>query len=178
MPDRVRFGRRLSACAAALLLAVVCCPVAASARNTAEAPQAAEVDARPTFADMLAKARTGDPRAQCEVGVAYLNGDRVAQDFRQGLAWLTQASDAGFGYARYVLADVYSRGYAGVPASDANAYYYATLAAASSSLGEKYKDRAIKLRDASAERLSTAQVTGLQAKAALAPLNGMADNEN
>ncbi|EFL53201.1 Sel1 domain protein repeat-containing protein [Solidesulfovibrio fructosivorans JJ]] len=178
MPDRVRSGRRLAACAAALFLVVMCCAPAVSAQKTADAPEAADIDAPASFAAMLAKAQAGDPRAQCEVGVAYLNGDHVSQDFRQGLAWLSRASDAGFAYARYVLADVYSRGYAGVPASDANAYYYATLAAASSTLGEKYKDRAIKLRDASAARLGPAKVAGLQAKAALAPLSDMVDNAN
>ena len=123
------------------------------------------------FPGLLALAGNGDPKAQCAVGIDYLNGRRVAQDYRLGLHWLSKASDAGFAYARYVLADVYSRGYAGVPVDDASAYYYASLAAASSSLDDKVRERAAKLRDASAKRLSTAQLAAMQAKAALAPLD-------
>jgi TPR repeat protein len=124
-----------------------------------------------TFEELVTSAQAGDARAACEVGVAYLNGTRVAQDFRQGLAWLEFSSDRAFGYARYVLADVYSRGYASVPISDESAYYYASLAAAASSLPEKYRQRAVKLRNACAKRLTAAQIASLQARAALAPLD-------
>ena len=120
---------------------------------------------------LMSKAESGDAKAQCELGVAYLNGQNTAQDFRKGLAWLTRSSDAGFAFARFVLADVYSRGYAGVPVDDEKAYFYASLAAASSSLAEKYRERAVKLRDLSAKQLTAAQLTSLQAKTALAPLD-------
>jgi TPR repeat protein len=108
--------------------------------------------------------------------VAYINGTHAAQNFGQGLHWLHRSSEAGYGYARYVLADLYSRGYGGVPVSDAQAYYYASLAAASSTLPEKFREKAVKLRNASARRLSPAELTGLQAKAALAPLDAVAGN--
>lgn len=173
MPAHARVTHCLSACAVVLLLAAWW-PAAVPAQNTPQTPEETTLDA-PTFAGTLAKARAGDPEAQCEAGVAYLNGDRVAQDFHQGLSWLTQASDAGFGYARYVLADVYSRGIAGVQVDDENTYYYASLAAASSTLSDKYRERAVKLREASAKRLSVAQLANLQAKAALAPLTPMAE---
>ena len=133
-----------------------------------ESPLQEKVD---PFPGLLEQAGNGDPKAQCEVGIDYLNGRRVAQDYRLGLHWLTKASDAGFAYSRFVLADVYSRGYAGVPVDDASAYYYASLAAASSSLDDKVRERAAKLRDASAKRLNTAQLTAMQAKASLAPLD-------
>lgn len=134
-----------------------------------------EVRTRPaTFEEWLPLAENGDPEAQCNIGVAYLNGTKVAQDFTKGLAWLVRSSDAGFGYARYVLADVYSRGYAGVPVSDERAYYYAILAAASSSLSEKYREKAVKIRDACGKRLTPAQMTQVQASTALAPLGAVA----
>jgi|GEM_PF-3514957 len=120
---------------------------------------------------LMSQAEAGDAKAQCELGVAYLNGQNTAQDFRKGLAWLTRSSDAGFGFARFVLADVYSRGYAGVPVDDEKAYFYASLAAASSTLAEKYRERAIKLRDLSAKQLTPSQLASLQAKTALAPLD-------
>ena len=130
-----------------------------------------EASARPsTFEAWLPLAEAGDAEAQCHIGVAYLNGSNVAQDFAKGLAWLVRSSDAGFPYARFVLADVYSRGYAGVPLNDEKAYYYADLAAASSTLSEKFRDRAIKIRDACAKRLTPAQLARVQAMAALAPL--------
>lgn len=122
-----------------------------------------------TFDAWMPLAEAGDPEAQCQVGVAYLNGNQVAQDFQRGMAWLIRSSDAGYGYARFVLADVYSRGYAGVPVNDEKAYYYASLAVASSTLLEKYRDRAVKIRDASAKHLTAAQVSRLQAMAVQAP---------
>jgi TPR repeat protein len=159
-------------CRAAILLAVFVL-LAVSAAGAGPMPE--ETKSRPTsFEGWLPLAEAGDAEAQCNIGVAYLNGNKAAQDFAKGLAWLSRSSDAGFGYARYVLADVYSRGYAGVPASDEKAYYYATLAAASSSLSEKYRDKAAKIRDASAKRLTPAQITRVQASTALAPLDAVA----
>lgn len=152
-----------------LLLAVVFLfaarPVSAAATDDVHFEDTAAMEA------LMFQAESGDAKAQCELGVAYLNGQNTAQDFRKGLAWLERASDAGFGYARFVLADVYSRGYAGVPVNDELAYYYASLAAASSTLVDKYRERAVKLRDLSAKQLTSSQLTNLQAKAALAPLD-------
>ena len=127
-----------------------------------------------TFDTWLPLAEAGDPEAQCQIGVAYINGNQIAQDFRKGLAWLVRSSDAGYGYARFVLADVYSRGYAGVPVNDEKAYYYASLAVSSSNLLEKYRDRAVKIRDASAKHLSPAQINRLQAMTTQAPRDALA----
>uniref|UniRef100_I2Q153 Sel1 repeat protein n=1 Tax=Desulfovibrio sp. U5L TaxID=596152 RepID=I2Q153_9BACT len=149
---------------------LLCAAPRVQAQALSPGPEEAAASAA-TFEDLVARAQAGDAGAACEVGVAYLNGTRVAQDFRQGLAWLVLSSDLAFGYARYVLADVYSRGYAGVPISDENAYYYASLAAAASSLPESYRQRAVKLRNACAKRLTAAQIASLQARAALAPLD-------
>jgi len=143
----------------------------ASAPAPAPAQEAALQEKGDPFPELLAQAGNGDPKAQCAVGIDYLNGRRVAQDYRLGLHWLTKASDAGFAYSRFVLADVYSRGFAGVSPDDELAYYYASLAAASSNLDDKVRERAAKLRNASAKRLSATQLTALQARAALAPLD-------
>jgi len=124
-----------------------------------------------TFADWLPMAQEGNPEAQCQIGVAYLNGTGVSQDFTRGLYWLVKSADAGYAYARFVLADVFNRGYAGQPVNYEKVYYYASLAAASSALPEKYRDRAVKLRDSSAKQLRPAQVTRIQTMTALAPLN-------
>jgi TPR repeat protein len=154
--------------------------LAAAALGRAGAAVAAQVQEFPLeqAADpvpgQLELARNGDPKAQCDIGIAYLNGRHVAQDYRAGLNWLTQSSARHFAYARYVLADVYNRGFAGVPVNDELAYYYASLAAASSTLPDKIRDRAAKLRDASAKRLSPAQIMALQAKAAKALLDAAA----
>lgn len=170
MPARWTLARFAGGC---ILPFFILCLLAASPAGTEtdrdEAPQQTD-----TFQSLMTRAQAGDAKAQCDVGVAYLNGTKVAQDFRKALFWLSKASDGGFGYARFVLADAYSRGYAGVPVDDEKTYYYASLAAAASALPEKYRDRAIKLRDMSAKRLTTAQVSGLQAKAALAPLDATA----
>lgn len=158
-----------------LVVVMVAMPVRAETTTPVDADNAAmapdDAATLETFDTRLAKARSGDAQAQCEIGIAYINGTTVPQDFRQGLDWLHRSAESGFGYARYVLADLYSRGYGGVPVSDESAYYFASLAAASSSLSDKYRERAVKLRNATAKRLSPAQLTGLQAKAALAPLD-------
>ncbi|WP_075352851.1 SEL1-like repeat protein [Desulfovibrio sp. DV] len=156
-----------------LALAALAGPGAAIAGQPQEFPLEQAADPVP---GQMALAENGDPKAQCDVGIAYLNGRHVAQDYRLGLHWLTKSSDSGFAYARFVLADVYNRGFAGVPVNVELAYYYASLAAASSTLPDKIRDRAAKLRDAGAKRLSTAQITGLQAKAAMAPLDAAVGN--
>ncbi len=168
MPKRSRLsGRRIAGgCLFPLLLCLFGATPAWCGTEAGRIPEQAA-----SFAAVMHRAEAGDTKAQCDVGVAYLNGVKAPQDFRKGLAWLSRSSESGFGYARLVLADVYSRGYAGVPVDDEKAYYYAALAAASSALPDKYRDRAVKLREASAKRLSPAQVAGLQAKAALAPLD-------
>lgn len=157
-----------------LLWAAPACP-ALSAGNADSQDNPLELAADPAPGQM-ARAENGDPKAQCDIGIAYLNGRHVAQDYRLGLHWLTKSSDAGFAYARFVLADVYNRGYAGVPVNEELAYYYASLAAASSTLPDRIRDRAVKLRDTAAKRLSAAQITGMQAKAALAPLDAAVGN--
>jgi TPR repeat protein len=175
MSERTRFPRRLGLPAAVLAFAVWLPATVSAQQNPPDVPDTA-VSAQ-SFDAAITQAQAGDPRAQCEVGVALLNGEHVAQDFKKALAWLTVSSDSGFGYARYVLADVYSRGYAGVPVNDEYAYYYASLAAASSSLPDHFRERAVKLRDASAKRLTVAQVTQVQARAALAPLGPASESE-
>ncbi|WP_300157473.1 hypothetical protein [Solidesulfovibrio sp.] len=165
----------------ALVFSVLCLSFLAAPLARAASPASPDaapkgLDGPEPFTVKLAKAQSGDPRAQCALGVAYVNGTSVPQDFRQGLHWLHRSSESGFGYARYVLADLYSRGYGGVPVNDAQAYYFASLAAASSSLAENYRERAVKLRNASAKRLTPSEVAGLQAKAALAPLDAVAGN--
>jgi TPR repeat protein len=169
---------RPAAIFAALFLCFFTAPSARADTTASPDPDdAVQAFAAPeTFETALAKAQAGDAKAQCALGVAYINGTSVPQNFGQGLHWLHRSSEAGYGYARYVLADLYSRGYGGVPVSDAQAYYFASLAAASSSLPEKFREKAVKLRNASARRLSPAELTGLQAKAALAPLDAAAGN--
>jgi uncharacterized protein len=158
------------------LMAATPVPSDSEQGTTSSGPQPAAMLPLPpeTFPSLLARAEAGEADAQCNVGVAYLNGDKTAQDFRKALLWLSRSSDKGFGYARFVLADVYSRGYAGVLVDDAKVYYYASLAAASSSLPEKFRERATKLRDTSAKRLGAAQVAAIQAKAAQAPVDAAA----
>ncbi|HML53067.1 MAG TPA: sel1 repeat family protein [Solidesulfovibrio magneticus] len=171
-----RFGLRLWGVLTllALLWAAPACPsLAAATADFQDNPLELAADPIP---GQMERAENGDPKAQCDVGIAYLNGRHVAQDYRLGLHWLTKSSDAGFAYARFVLADVYNRGYAGVPVNEELAYYYASLAAASSTLPDRVRDRAVKLRDTAAKRLSAAQITGMQAKAALAPLDAAVGN--
>lgn len=146
------------------VLAVACVAAVVRAQG-ADLPGSAPM----SLAVLSQSALAGDPKAQCNLGVALINGDHVPQNFAAGLHWLFLASGQDFGYAHYVLADLYSRGYAGLPVSDEQTYVFASLAAASAGLPESYHLRALKLRTQAARRLSPSRLAAIQASLAGLP---------
>jgi len=134
---------------------------AAEAEVAAEAP--AEAPKKPeTFAEWMALAEKGDPEAQCNVGVYYVNGASVPQNFHLGVEWLSRSADQNFSYAQYVLAGLYTRGVGDLPPDTLKAYFWASLSAAATDLPEKHLHKAAKIRDANRDRLTVEQLRQAQ----------------
>lgn len=118
-----------------------------------------------SFEAWLALAEKGDPEAQCNVGVFYLNGEKVPQNWERALAWLTSSARQDFGHAQYLLADLYSRGGRGIPMDGKKAYFFAVLAAAAKDAPETTRLKAIKIREWFRDRLSPADMAKVQSMA-------------
>ncbi len=143
--------------------------VAWAQQNTG--PMATEVeqpkDSEPeTFGEWMAKAREGDPKAQCNVGIFYVNGDSVPLNVRQGVEWLRRSADQGFSYAQYVLAEIYTSGESDLDANTQEAYFWASISAAATDLPDKVLSKAAKLRDLNQDRLTQDKIRAVQDKTA------------
>lgn len=115
-----------------------------------------------TFAEWMANAEKGDPEAQCNIGVFYVNGESVPQNFHLGVEWLARSADQDFSYAQYVLAGLYTRGVGDLPPDTLRAYFWASLCAAATDLPEKYLRKAAKIRDANRDRLTIEELRKAQ----------------
>ena len=96
-------------------------------------------------------AEQGNTGAQFYLGVAYANGEGVPQDDAEAVRWYRQAAEQGNTGAQFYLGLSYGQG-RGVPQDDVTAHMWLNLAA-SRSTGED-RERAVKARDAVAERLT------------------------
>lgn len=89
---------------------------------------------------LMAKARSGDPAAQMEVGLAYA----ARGDWKRAAAWMREAAIAGVAEARLRLAEQYRQG-RGVPADPLEAFIWTRSAAeqglpeAQLALGDAYE---------------------------------------
>jgi TPR repeat protein len=63
---------------------------------------------------VLAKANAGDAEAQGRLGLSYLNGQGVLQDYVQASAWFRKAAEQGDSKAQVLLGSLYEKG-KGVP---------------------------------------------------------------
>ncbi len=59
------------------------------------------------FRELVASAETGDSVAQCKVGLAYYNGDGVAEDVVEGAKWFRRAAEKGNVDAQWNLGMAY-----------------------------------------------------------------------
>lgn len=59
------------------------------------------------FDEILIRANQGDPEAQVELGLYYLEHDQNKPNYRKAHRWLTLASDAGSGKAKFYLGYLY-----------------------------------------------------------------------
>src|ERR1700689_2533002 len=61
------------------------------------------------------KAEAGDPIAQFDLARAYIEGEGVAIDPKQGLLWLRKSTDQGYVGAEYAMGYIYQTGKEGLP---------------------------------------------------------------
>lgn len=62
------------------------------------------------FSEIKEKALKGEPRAQCNLGAFYLQGNGVERDDSMGFHWTKKAADSGDGLAQLNLSDLYRSG--------------------------------------------------------------------
>ena len=100
--------------------------------------------------------------AQLALGVMYTNGEGESRDYAEAVRWYESAAEQGCSKAQHNLGAMYAEG-KGVPQDKETAYMWFNLAA-SRSTGED-RDRAAKVRDKLAKRLTTEQLAEAQRRA-------------
>jgi len=80
------------------------------------------------FAEQLKAAEQGNPLAQVSIGIAYVTGRGVAQDYAQAAAWFRKAAEQGNATGQCSLALAYTNGQ-GVARDEAEAFKWLSLAA-------------------------------------------------
>lgn len=96
-------------------------------------------------------AEQGHADAQTEIGNMYVRGEGVAPNGDTARKWLTMAAEQGSTEAQYNLGSLYANGIGTAP-NHAEAYVWLSLAVAGGN------DKAVTMRDASAQKLSAAQL--------------------
>ena len=93
--------------------------------------------------------------AQSNLGAMYANGEGVAQDLKQAVAWYRKAAEQGMVDAQYSLGLEYAKG-EGIAQDYKQAYIWASVAAANGDSDAK------KLRDIVSKMLSQSELTEAQ----------------
>lgn len=55
-------------------------------------------------------AESGDLRAQLQLGLMYMDGDDVPQNYDEAVRWFREMAENGFAGGQYLLARMYLRG--------------------------------------------------------------------
>ena len=100
-------------------------------------------------------AEQGDPRAQTYLGVMYLRGQGVPQNFDAAAFWLHLAAEAGLPEAQYFLGLMYDKGQ-GVVQDFVVAHAWLNLAVAHAQ--PRLRNRWALIRNAVASKMSEAQL--------------------
>ncbi len=77
-------------------------------------------DYKKAYAEWLPAAKSGDPRAQANIGLLYRRGYGVKKNFAKAAAWYERAAEQDYGKAQYSLGLMHSKGQ-GVEKSEAAA---------------------------------------------------------
>jgi TPR repeat protein len=101
--------------------------------------------------------------AQAQLGGMYKEGHGVPQDYAMAVKWFKVAADKGNAAAQLELGFMYGNGY-GVPQDYVQAHMWYNLAASrfNQAFEQKYRDRAIKSRDALASMMTATQIADAQ----------------
>ncbi len=138
-----------------LVLSTVLAPIA-RADAFAEGTRAYARQNYPLAAQIfLPLATQWDPRAQTYIGVMYLRGQGVPQNFLAAAYWLHLAASTGLPEAQYFLGLMYDKGQ-GVVQDFVLAHAWLNLAVAHA--GPRVRDHWLLIRDAVASKMSEAQL--------------------
>ncbi|WP_295698474.1 tetratricopeptide repeat protein, partial [uncultured Neisseria sp.] len=72
--------------------------------------QAVWADNIPDFRETLQAAEQGNAQAQLNLGLMYVNGQGVRQDYTQAAQWYRRAAEQGVAQAQYALGVMYENG--------------------------------------------------------------------
>jgi TPR repeat protein len=64
----------------------------------------------PDAEDLKARAETGDPNSEYQLGLCYYSGEGVAKDFSEAVKWFRKSAEQGFAQAQGYLGRCYLRG--------------------------------------------------------------------
>ena len=145
---------------ALLLFAMAPLAVNARADTLAEGIRAYAAENYSRSARLLfIRAERGDPRAQTYIGVMYLRGQGVPQDFEAAARWLHSAAKAGAPAAQYFLGLMYDKGQ-GVMQDFVLSQAWLNLSVAHAP--REWRRRWALIRDAVASKMSRAQLDEAQ----------------
>src|SRR5579884_784760 len=105
-----------------------------------------------------AEADKGNAAAQFNLGMLYLDGKGVPQDYNEAAVWLRRAADQGYAKAQHNLGAMLGAGQ-GIKRDYEQAYMWMSLCAASGTPGCESQ------RDALAEKLSKSKLARAQRRA-------------
>jgi TPR repeat protein len=111
---------------------------------------------------LIPLAERGNAEAQALLGFMYEYGRGIPQDAVVAVQWYTCAAEQGHPFAQYQLGLMYDKGH-GLPRSVVLAYMWLNLAAAHAPSSER--ENYLRIRDAVASKLNTAQIAEAQALA-------------
>jgi TPR repeat protein len=132
----------------------------ARADTFAEGAQAYAYEFYPRSARiLLERAGDGDSRAQTYIGIMYLRGQGVPQNFEAAALWLHRAAEADVPAAQYFLGLLYDKGQ-GVPQDFVLAQAWLNLAVAHAE--PAWRSRWALIRDAVASKMSRADLAEAQ----------------
>ena len=104
-------GKPAALLSATLLAISVMTSLAGCQREQATSPDKTTAAARPVDpAAELARAHNGDARAQFNVGMLYLKGEGVPQDYKEARFWIEKAARRGLADAQASLGALYRDG--------------------------------------------------------------------
>ena len=132
----------------------------AHADSLAEGARVYALENYPRSASILiTRAEHGDPRAQTYIGVMYLRGQGVPQNFEAAAWWLHRAAEADVPAAQYFLGLLYDKGQ-GVAQDFVLAQAWLNLAVAHAA--PAWRSRWALIRDAVASKMSRDQLAEAQ----------------
>jgi hypothetical protein len=103
----------------------------------------------------------GNAKAQSNLGFMYSSGYGVLQDYAEAVKWYRKGADQGDAETQRALGMMYATGQ-GVPGDYVEAHKWLNLAASRYPAGAEDRDKAVKMRDTVASKMTPAQIAEAQ----------------